>query len=217
MVAYVADGCDFGPPAFMDAQMLAESGQPSPAPPSEADITGLLLAWRAGDRNAVDRLFPLVYDELRRIAHRQLGRERADHTLGTTALVHEAYLKLVDQTRAQLTDRAHFFAVAARAMRRILVDYARRHRALKRGGAAGRVSLSDAALVASERADTLVALDEALTRLAELDDRLSQVVECRFFGGLTEEETAEALAVTARTVRRDWVKAKGWLYQALRQ
>ena len=184
---------------------------------SDQDITGLLIAWRAGDRGAVDGLFPLVYDELRRIAHRQLGRERPDHTLGTTALVHEAYLKLVDQTRAQLTDRAHFFAVAARAMRRILVDYARRHGALKRGGGTGRVSLSDAALIAEERADTLVALDEALTRLAEVDERLGQVVECRFFGGLTEDETAEALAVTSRTVRRDWVKAKGWLNQALRE
>jgi RNA polymerase sigma factor (TIGR02999 family) len=193
----------------MDARTLAESGQ--------RDITGLLAAWRAGNPDAFDRLFPLVYDELRRIAHRQLGSERPDHTLATTALVHEAYLKLVDQTRAQLTDRAHFFAVAARAMRRILVDYARRHQALKRGGAAEPVSLSDAALVADDRADTLVALDEALTRLAELDARLSQVVECRFFGGLTEEETAEALAVTARTVRRDWVKAKGWLHHELRQ
>jgi RNA polymerase sigma factor (TIGR02999 family) len=180
------------------------------------EITGLLLAWRAGDREALDRLFPLVYEELRRIAHRQLGRERAEHTLGTTALVHETYLKLVDQTRVQWADRAHFFSVAARAMRRILVDYARRHRALKRGGAPARVSLDDVPAVANERAHTLVALDEALTRLAAIDERLSKVVECRFFGGLTEEETAEALAVTARTVRRDWVKAKGWLYQALR-
>ena len=209
MLADVSGGRHVWSPAFMDAQRVAESGQ--------ADITGLLVAWRAGDPEAFDRLFPMVYDELRRIAHRQLGAERPDHTLDTTALVHEAYLKLVDQTRAQLTDRAHFFAVAARAMRRILVDYARRHRALKRGGAAGSVSLSGAALIAEERADTLVALDEALTRLAELDARLSQVVECRFFGGLTEEETAEALAVTARTVRRDWVKAKGWLHRELRQ
>lgn len=193
----------------MDAQALVESGQ--------RDITGLLVAWRAGDGSAFDRLFPLVYDELRRIAHRQLARERGDHTLGTTALVHEAYLKLVDQTRAQLTDRAHFFAVASRAMRRILVDYARRHRALKRGGVAGAVSLDDSALIAAERADTLVALDEALTRLAEVDERISRVVECRFFGGLTEEETAEALQITARTVRRDWVKAKGWLHRELRE
>lgn len=196
--------------------MLAETGHGVPARlMGDPDITAILLAWRAGDQNAADRLFPLVYEELRRIAHRQLGRERPDHTLSTTALVHEAYLKLVDQTRAQLADRAHFFAVAARAMRRILVDYARRYRALKRGGAPARVSLSDAVLVAEQRADTLVALDEALTRLAEVDERLSRVVECRFFGGLTEDETAEALAVTSRTVRRDWVKAKGWLSQAL--
>lgn len=183
-----------------------------PAP----DITDLLLAWRAGDPSAVDRLFPLVYEQLRRIAHHQLGRERPDHTLDTTALVHEAYLKLVDQTRAQWADRAQFFAVAARAMRRILVDYARRHRALKRGGERAQINLDDVALVADVRAEALIALDEALVRLAELDERLSRVVECRFFGGLTEEETAEALAVTPRTVQRDWVKAKGWLYQALR-
>ena len=186
------------------------------------DITGLLIAWRAGDQDALNELFPRVYDELRRIAHRRLGREREGHTLGTTALVNEAYLKLVDQTRAEWTDRAHFFAVAARVMRRILVDYARRHQAQKRGGANKPVTLDDdavanATLVADERADMLVALDEALTRLAELDERLSRVVECRFFGGLTEEETANALSVTARTVRRDWVKAKGWLHQALRE
>jgi RNA polymerase sigma factor (TIGR02999 family) len=195
--------------------MLAETGN------GEHDITGLLLAWRAGDRDALDRLFPLVYEELRRIAQRQLGRERPEHTLGTTALVHEAYIRLVDQTRAQWEDRAQFFAVAARAMRRILVDYARQHRALKRGGQLERVSLddpalADPALAAHERADTLIALDDALTRLAELDERLSRVVECRFFGGLTEEETAAALAVTSRTVRSDWVKAKGWLQRALR-
>lgn len=182
---------------------------------AEHDITDLLLAWRAGDRRALDALLPLVYEELRHIAHRQLGRERPEHTLGTTALVHEAYLKLVDQTRAQWTDRAHFFAVAARAMRRILVDYARRHRALKRGGPLVRVSLGDATALAEQRSDVLLALDEALGRLAELDERLSRVVECRFFAGLSEEETAEALDVTARTVRRDWVKAKGWLQAAL--
>jgi RNA polymerase sigma factor (TIGR02999 family) len=189
---------------------------------SDHDITGLLLAWRAGDEKALDQLFPRVYEELRRIAHRRLGGEREDHTLGTTALVNEAYLKLVDQTRAQWADRAQFFAVAARVMRRILVDYARRHIAQKRGGATAPVSLDDetlanATLVADERADMLLALDDALTRLAELDERLSRVVECRFFGGLTEEETAQALSVTARTVRRDWVKAKGWLRQALRE
>jgi RNA polymerase sigma factor (TIGR02999 family) len=193
----------------MNAQGPAETGQ------SAHDVTGLLLAWRAGDGTALDRLFPLVYEELRRIAHGQLGRERSGHTLGTTALVHESYLKLVDQTRVHWEDRAHFFAIASVAMRRILVDYARRHCAAKRGGA--KVSLDDAALVADERADTLVALDEALTRLAEVDERLGRVVECRFFGGLSEEETAQALGVTARTVRRDWVKAKAWLHQALRE
>lgn len=189
---------------------------------NDHDITGLLMAWRSGDEKALDQLFPRVYDELRRIAHQRLGRERSDHTLGTTALVNEAYLKLVDQTRAQWADRAHFFAVAARVMRRILVDYARRHQAKKRGGEVEPVTFDDAAvanatLVADERADTLLALNDALTQLAELDERLSRVVECRFFGGLTEEETAEALSVTARTVRRDWVKAKGWLHQALRE
>ena len=217
----------------MNAQQLLESGQAGQETPTQVlagggsmsndhDITGLLMAWRSGDEKALDQLFPRVYDELRHIAHRHLGRERGGHTLGTTALVNEAYLKLVDQTRAQWSDRAHFFAVAARVMRRILVDYARRHQAQKRGGAAQPVSLGDEAIgnasrVADERADMLLALDEALTRLAELDERLSRVVECRFFGGLTEEETAEALSVTARTVRRDWVKAKVWLHQALRE
>lgn len=185
------------------------------------EITEMLIAWRGGDRAVLDRLFPIVYDELRRIAHRRLGLERAEHTLGTTALVNEAYLKLVDQTRVNWTDRAHFFAVAANAMRRILVDYARRHRALKRGGPASSLSLDDAAidatLLADQRADTLVALDDALERLRDIDERVARVVECRFFGGLTEEETAEALGITSRTVRRDWVKAKGWLYEALRE
>jgi RNA polymerase sigma factor (TIGR02999 family) len=182
----------------------------------ELDITGLLLAWKAGDQEALDRLFPLVYEELRGIAHRQLRRERPDRTLGTTALVHEAYLKLVDQTRVQWADRAHFFGVAAGAMRRILIDQARRRGAVKRGGAPKQVSLTDVPVAIEERADTLIALDEALTQLAGVDDRLSRVVECRFFGGLTEEETAEVLGVTARTVRRDWTKAKGWLHRALR-
>ena len=179
------------------------------------DVTGLLLAWRAGDGDALDRLMPLIYDELRAIAHRQLGHERADHTLGTTDLVHEAYLKLVDQTRVQWTDRTHFFAVAANMMRRILVNYARRMRAQKRGRAPERISLTEALLVAEQRADTLVALDEALATLSSIDERLSRVIECRFFGGLSEEETAEVMGVTARTVRRDWVKAKGWLHRML--
>jgi RNA polymerase sigma factor (TIGR02999 family) len=163
---------------------------------------------------------PLVYDELRRIAHRQLASERSGHTLSTTALVHEAYLRLVDQKRVQWSDRAHFFAIATRAMRRILVDYARRHRALRRGRGQRPVSLEDSAVgsvAAADRAEELIALDEALDRLATLDERLCRVVECRFFGGLTEVETATVLGVTARTVARDWVKARGWLYQELRE
>lgn len=181
----------------------------------DADITSQLLAWRAGEPSAQESLFPLVYEQLRRIAHRQMAGERAEHTLDTTGLVHEAYLKLVDQTRAEWTDRAHFFAVASNAMRRILVDYARRYRTAKRGTAPLRVSLTDAMLVTEERADTLLAVDEALTELARIDRRLGSVVECRFFAGLTEEETAEVLGVTARTVRRDWTKAKGWLHRTL--
>ena len=180
-----------------------------------ADITTQLRAWQAGDPSARERLFPLVYDELRLIAHRQLQRERPGHTLDTTALVHEAYLRLAGSTCQDFSDRAHFFAMAATAMRRILVDYARRYRSEKRGAAPRRVSLTDTMLVAEERADTLLAVDEALIELARIDARLSRVVECRFFAGLTEEETAETLGVTSRTVRRDWTKAKGWLLRTL--
>src|SRR5215212_4390778 len=154
----------------------------------DPDITTQLLAWRGGESAAGERLFPLVYEELRRIAHRHMARENGSHTLGTTGLVHEAYLKLVDQTRAQWSDRAHFFAVASNAMRRILVDHARSYRRDKRGGAPRRVSLTDDMLVAEQRADTLLAVDEALVELALLDERLSRVVECRFFAGLTEDE-----------------------------
>jgi RNA polymerase sigma factor (TIGR02999 family) len=187
----------------------------APASADAGPITDILLHLRVGDPAAMDRLFPLVYDQLRRMAHRAMGSEHPDHTLGTTGLVHEAYLKLVDQTRVDWRDRAHFFAVAALAMRRILVDYARRHRREKRGGGRDPVSLDEGAVSLEERADNLVALDEALTRLGELSPRLSRVVECRFFGGLTEEEIAEALGVTTRTVKRDWAKARGWLYQEL--
>jgi len=190
--------------------------QPDPAF-SDADVTGLLLAWRQGDPWAADRLFPLVYDQLHRIAHRQLGRERVDHTLETTGLVHEAYLKLVDQSRAQWSERSQFFAIAARAMRRILVDYARQHLAAKRGGRRERVDLDGELMSLDQRADVLICVDEALERLRTVDERASRVVECRFFGGYTEEETAETLGVTARTVRRDWIRAKAWLYQALRE
>jgi RNA polymerase sigma factor (TIGR02999 family) len=192
--------------------MEADEPVPSPEP---GPITDLLFQVSVGDPSAIDRLLPLVYDELRRMADRALRREHPDHTLGTTGLVHEAYLKLVDQTRAGWRSRAHFYAVAAIAMRRILVDYARRHRRAKRGGGQRPVSLDESVVSLDERAENLVALDEALTRLAELNPRLSRVVECRFFGGLTEEEIAEALGVTARTVKRDWAKARGWLYQEL--
>ena len=167
--------------------------------------------------DALSRLVPLVYDELRRIAHRQLAGEREGHTLSTTALVHEAYIKLESQSHVRWHDRSHFLAIASQAMRRILVDYARQRCSLKRGGDCRRVTLDDGMLAVDERADVLIALDEALTRLAVLDIRQSRVVECRFFAGLTEDETAEALGVTPRTVRRDWVKAKGWLLAEIQE
>lgn len=181
---------------------------------TSSSVTELLLECRSDDR-AADRLFPVVYEELRRIAHRHLRRERTGHTLGTTALVHEAYLKLVDISRVEWRDRVHFLSMAARAMRRILVDYARQHRAERRGGGVTPLGLDEADLSVEAQADELIALDEALTRLGGLSPRLVQVVEHRFFAGMSEEETAQALSVTGRTVRRDWVKARGWLRQAL--
>jgi RNA polymerase sigma factor (TIGR02999 family) len=168
-----------------------------------------------GASPALDRLVPLVYDELRMLAHRQLSSERQGHTLGTTALVNEAYLRLAKQAHIDWRDRAHFFDVAARMMRRILVDYARRRGAMKRGGTRRAITLDEATIAVDEQAEMVVALDEALTRLAALDERQSRVVEYRFFGGMTEEEIARLLGVTSRTVRNDWVKAKGWLYQEL--
>jgi RNA polymerase sigma factor (TIGR02999 family) len=189
----------------------------------EQEITQALTALSRGIPDAMDGLVPRVYAELRRIAHRQLGSERPGHTLSTTAVVHEAYLKLADQHHAQWVDRAQFFAVAARTMRRILIDYARRHHAARRGGAhKSPVALEDLELAGApeiavaDRADTLLALDEALGRLAVMDERLARVVECRFFAGLTEEETAETLHISQRTVARDWRMARGWLYQELR-
>lgn len=188
----------------MDQRAPADGG-------STGQVTDLLVRMREGDDTAMDRLFSLIYEELRRIAHAQLRRERPDHTLGTTGLVHETYVRLVDQTRVEWRDRAHFFGAAAWAMRRILVDYARRALAARRGGGTA-LLLSDEDAPAIERGEMLVALDEALDRLALLDRRLSQVVEYRYFGGFTEQETAEVLGVTRRTVQRDWVKARGWLY-----
>jgi RNA polymerase sigma factor (TIGR02999 family) len=178
-------------------------------------ITELLHGVRRGEADAMERLLPLVYDALHRIAHRQLGHERAGHTLGTTAVVHEAYLRLVDQGRTEWHDRAHFYGVASLAMRRVLLDYARRHRAEKRGGARGPITLDDALVAAEARADALVALDEALDRLAAVAPRLARVVELRFFGGLTEADAGTVLGVDARTVRRDWTKAKAWLHEEL--
>lgn len=178
-------------------------------------ITGLLADLRAGDETALDRLLPLVYEELRRIAQRQLRGQRAGHTLTTTALVHETYIKLVDQTSLAWADRAHFFAVAARAMRQILINHAQKHATAKRGARWRRIPLDETVVAVEEQADMLLALDEALTRLAALNQRLSRVVEYRFFGGMTEEEVATALGVSDRTVRRDWLKARLWLYTEL--
>jgi RNA polymerase sigma factor (TIGR02999 family) len=181
----------------------------------ELPATDLLLRARAGQPDAVDGIFPVVYEELRRLAHRHLSGEPGVRTLGTTELVHEAYLRLVDQTRVQWNDHAHFLAVAAMAMRRILVDRARSRRTLKRGGARVSVPLDSIDLSLDDRAELLVALDEALGRLRALDERQARVVECRFFGGMTEDETAEALGIGVRTAKRDWAKARSWLYTEL--
>lgn len=175
-------------------------------------ITELIAELREGEERAWRSLLPLVYDELRRVAHRQLQQWGPGHTLNTTALVHEAYIRLADGSSLSLSDRAHFFAVAARAMRYVLIDHARKHDAAKRGGAWQQVPLEDGQLRVEQRVDTLLALDAALTRLADLNERLARVVECRFFGGMTDEETAAALGVSDRTVRRDWTKARLWLY-----
>ncbi len=178
-------------------------------------VASLLEVFEGGDRDALDRLLPLVYDELRRIAHRELQRERPDHTLTTTDVVHEAYLKLIDHQRVTSGEQVRFLAVAATAVRRALVEHARRRDAAKRGGGQRPVTLDEEAFAVDGGSEDLLSLDEALTRLAALDERLARVVECRYFGGLTEDETAAALGVTARTVRRDWVKAKGWLFREL--
>jgi len=182
---------------------------------SSPAATDLLLQACAGSASALSDVFPLVYDELRHLAHRQLRRESDGHTLSTTALVHEAYIRLIDQTRVQWNDRAHFMAIAATAMRRILVDRARGHRSLKRGGSLRRVSLDSIDLAAEDRADVLLALNDALERLQQLNERQAQVVECRFFGGMTEEETANAMGIGLRTAKREWAKARSWLYQEI--
>lgn len=184
---------------------------------TDDSISQLIDDWRNGDQEAFDQLFPLVYDDLKRIAHRHLerGDRSAADTINTTGLVHELYLNLVDQTRATWRDRAHFFAVASKAMRHILIDFARHKSAGKRGGKRIRIPLADAHASVPARDTDLLALDQALTALAERDARLGQVVECRFFGGMTVEETAEALGVGERTVARDWTRAKAYLVTAL--
>jgi RNA polymerase sigma factor (TIGR02999 family) len=183
--------------------------------PSPEEITGLLLDWGNGDKVALDRVIPLVYQELRRLAHRQMRRERAGDTLQTTALINEAYLRLVDYERVRPRDRSHFFAIAAQAMRRILIERARSRRSAKRGSGAQKVSLDEATDVSDERAADLVALDEALTNLSAIDPRKAEIVELKYFGGLTIEETAEVLEVSTPTVERDWHTAKIWLYREI--
>ena len=178
------------------------------------DVSVLLRAWSGGDPAALDQLAPIVYDALHRLARRYLRGERRDHSLQTTALVNEAYLRLVDHTRMEWQDRAHFFAVSAQVMRRILVDHARR-RNVKRGHGLRRVSLEEATMVGGERSTDLAALDDALALLAERDPRKAHVVEMRFFGGLSVEESAEFLGVSPVTVMRDWRTAKAWLYREL--
>lgn len=178
-------------------------------------VTEILKQARDGDRAALDQLYALLYDELRQIASARLAGSPPDATLRTTALVNEAWLRMAGQERLELEDRAHFLAYASRVMRTVLVDRARRLAAEKRGGDAVHVELLDHDLAVEQQADLLLALDEALTRLASFAERACRVVECRYFGGLTEEETAEALGVSDRTVRRDWKRARAWLYEAL--
>ncbi|HEX5080546.1 MAG TPA: sigma-70 family RNA polymerase sigma factor [Blastocatellia bacterium] len=187
------------------------------AQPSVQDITRLLVAWGQGDQTALERLMPLVYDELRKLAKRHMNRQRPGHTLQTTALVNEAYMRLIDSSQVQWQNRAHFFAVSAQLMRRILVDFARSRKSLKRGAEARLVTLDDSLEVSSERGADLVALDDALNTLAAMNPRQSQIVELRYFGGLSEEEIAEALKISTRTVRRDWSLARAWLYRELSQ
>ena len=184
------------------------------APPPQ--VTQLLIDWSNGDEHALQQLIPLVHEELRRVARRHMAHERAEHTLQATALVNEAYMRLVDIRQVRWQNRAHFFAMSARLMRRILVDFARSRSYQKRGGAAPKVTLDEALVVSPEPGSDLVALDEALTALAAVDPRKAQVVEMRFFGGLSVEETAEALHVSRDTVMRDWKLAKAWLLRELK-
>ena len=193
------------------------------ADPLQQEINEALSALSRGAPEAMDQLMPLVYHELKRVAHRQLGAEAGGHTLSTTAVVHETYLRLAEQSRAQWVDRSQFYAIAARTMRRVLIDYARQHNAARRGGP-GRTAVplellehgDSSAISIHERADALIALDDALEDLGRMDERMARVVECRFFAGLNEVETADALGVSQRTVARDWQMARAWLHEELR-
>ena len=184
--------------------------------PNPHEVSQLLLTWSKGDKAAMDQLMPLVYGERRRLAKQQIRREHAGHTLQTTALIHEAYLRLIEASQVRLENRRHFFAAASRLMRQVLVDLARERGSRKRGGAAEQVTLDEALVVSEQRNEGMLALDEALSALAEVDARKSQVVELRFFGGLSVEETAEALDVSVETVHRDWRLARSWLLRRLR-
>jgi RNA polymerase sigma factor (TIGR02999 family) len=182
-----------------------------------SDVTLLLSALTRGDQGAASKLMPVVYDELRRLAGAYMRRERVDHTLQATALVHEAYLKLVEQRSVNWQSRAHFFGIAAQLMRRILIDHARGHSRQKRGGDEKKVSLDEAFVLSEQQADELLAVDDSLNQLAKIDPRQAKVVEMRFFGGLSVEEAAEALGVSPKTVKRDWSVAKAWLYADLKE
>ena len=183
--------------------------------PQTHRVTQLLIDWSNGDQSAFDKLMPLIDEELRRLAHHYMSRERAGHTLQTTALVNEAFLKLVNRKNLQWQNRAHFFGLAAQVMRTILVDHARSHASAKRGGGARNLELDEALLVSQQKASEVVALDEALNQLALIDPRQSRIVELRFFGGLTVEEAAEVLHVSPVTIKREWSTAKAWLYREL--
>jgi RNA polymerase sigma factor (TIGR02999 family) len=183
--------------------------------PSGHQVTQLLVEWSNGDKAALDKLMPLIHEELRRLAHYYMSRERGGHTLQTTALVNEAYLRLVNRKNVHWQNRAHFFAIAAQLMRSILVDHARSHAYAKRGGGARKIELDEAMLVSQERAAEVVALDDALKGLAEIDPQQSRIVELRFFGGLTIEEVAEVLHLSPATIKREWTTARAWLYHEL--
>lgn len=208
------DRTGFYAPSYNNALVMAfKTGALMPQAPE--NVTQLLLGWGQGDKEALDRLVPLVYDELRRQAARYLRHERVGHTLQTSALINEAYLRLVDQKNVHWQNRAHFFGMAAQLMRRILVDHARNKKRAKRGGSDVRVSLGEATATTPAKDLDVVALDEALDRLAEIDEQQGKIVELRFFSGLTVEETAEVLAISPATVKRDWSIAKAWLHREI--